>query len=141
MKEWVKGRGKALVDFRGSPHRLALAFGLGVALGILPGTGAIAAAMVAALFRLNLPIMVAGSLLTNPITTPFVYIGSFLIGHWLLGDWLPAGKISRILLSTLTGNLILTLLLGLIGYLVVFAISLALRRRRPNPNGNHRQTQ
>ena len=130
MNDWLKKRLQVLVNFRGSPHRLALAFGLGVFLGIIPGTGAIAAAAVAALFRLNLPIMVAGSLLTNPVTAPFVYIGSFLLGHWLLGDWLPAGNIRRVLLGTLAGNLIIAVTLGLLGYLLVLGTVIFIRNRR-----------
>lgn len=130
MNDWLQKRLKALVNFRGSPHRLALAFGLGVFLGIIPVTGTIAAAAVAALFRLNLPVMVAGSLLTNPVTAPFVYIGSYLLGHWLLGDWLPAGTIRRILLGTLAGNLVIAVGLGLLGYLLVLGTVIFIRNRR-----------
>jgi uncharacterized protein (DUF2062 family) len=122
MKEWAKNRGKALVDFRTSAHRLALAFGLGVALGILPGTGPIAAGVVAAAFRLNLPVMVAGAFLINPLTAPLVYGGSYLLGHWLLGDWVPSGRIAQILLKTVTGNLILAVGLGFLGYLVTLRV-------------------
>ena len=125
-----KKRLNTLISFQGTPHQLALAFGLGVFLGIIPGTGAIAAAAMAALFRLNLPVMVAGALLTNPITTPFVYACSYFLGHWLLGDWLPAGRISRILLDTLAGNLVLAVSLGLIGYLLVLGAVIFIRNRR-----------
>lgn len=122
MKKWAKARGKALVDFRSSPHRLALAFGLGLALGILPGTGPIAAAVVAAVFRLNLPVMVAGAFLTNPLTAPLVYGGSYFLGHWLLGDLVPSGKIAQILLKTATGNLILAVALGFLGFLITLRV-------------------
>ncbi|MBI3615342.1 MAG: DUF2062 domain-containing protein [Candidatus Omnitrophica bacterium] len=127
---FLKRRVKALIHFKETPHRLALAFGLGVFLGIIPGTGAIAAAVTAALFQLNLPVMVAGALLTNPVTTPFVYIGSYFLGHWLLGDLFPAGKIARILLDTLIGNLILAVALALIGYFLVLGTILFIRSRR-----------
>ena len=122
MKEWAKARGKALVDFRSSPQRLALAFGLGLALGILPGTGPIAAGVVAVAFRLNLPVMVAGAFLINPLTAPLVYGGSYLLGHWLLGDLVPSGRIAQILLKTVTGNLILALGLGSLGYLLALRV-------------------
>jgi len=126
----LKERFKTLVRFNDAPHRLALAFGLGVFLGIIPGTGAMAAAAVAALFRLSLPVMVAGALLTNPITTPFVYLASFLLGHWLLGDQLMTNRIGSILLETLAGNLILAVSLALIGYLLVLGTVLFIRNRR-----------
>ena len=130
MKGLTSRRFKSLVDFRGSPHRLALAFGLGVALGIIPGTGALASAAVATLLRLNLPIMVAGALLTNPVTTPLVYGGSYLLGRWLFGDYLPTGMIARAVLGTLAGNLVLALTLGFIAYGVAFAAVILLRPRR-----------
>jgi len=129
MRSSASARLKSLVDFKGTPHQLALAFGLGVALGIIPGTGAIAAAAIAALFRLNLPVMVAGALVTNPITAPFVYAGSFFLGHWILRDHLPAETISRILLGTLVGNVVLAIGLGLAAYLAAFAAAALLRRR------------
>ena len=119
-----------LINFNEAPRRLALAFGLGVFLGIIPGTGAIAAAAVAALFRLNLPVMVAGALLTNPVTTPFVYVGSYFLGHWLMGDWLPAGRIPQILLGTLTGNLILAVGLGVLSYAAVLGSVIFIRNCR-----------
>ncbi len=130
MSGRLGNRLRALVNFRGTPHHLALSFGLGVFLGVIPGTGAIAAAAVAALFRLNLPVMVAGSLLTNPVTAPFVYVGSYLLGHWLLGDWLPAGTIRQVLLGTLAGNLVIAAGLGLTGYLLVLGIVIFIRNRR-----------
>ncbi len=129
--EGVRPLLRRLLDVRGlTPHQLALAFGLGVALGVIPGTGAIASAVVAALFRLNLPIMVAGALVTNPLTTPFVYVGSYLLGHWLLGDWLPAGTIRQVLLGTLAGNLVIAVGLGLLGYLLVLGTVIFIRNRR-----------
>ncbi len=112
-----------LIDFKGSPHKIGLAFGLGIFLGVLPGTGAVAAACVAAALRLNLPIMVAGALLTNPLTAPFVYIASYALGHWLFGARLPANAIANILLSTAAGNLILSACLAVIGYLFAFGLA------------------
>ena len=103
-------------SFQGSPHRLALAFGLGVALGILPGTGALAAAVCAALLRLNLPLMMAGALLTNPATALLIYPVSFLLGKWLLGERLPTDFLAQIAVGTITGNLILAIVLGAVGY-------------------------
>jgi uncharacterized protein (DUF2062 family)/Flp pilus assembly protein TadD/SAM-dependent methyltransferase len=131
VKEWTKARAKPLVSFKGTPHRLALAFGIGVMLGVIPGTGAIAAAAVAAVLRLNLPVTIAGALVTNPVTTPFVYMGSYFLGHWLLGDLVPPGRIIHLLLKTVTGNLLLAVGMGLISYLVAVGIVTLLRTRRP----------
>jgi len=119
MNPTLQKRLKSLVNFQETPHRLALAFGIGVALGIIPGTGAVAAGVLAAFFKLNFPLMVAGALLTNPFTTPFVYLISYLIGHWLLGSWLPDGRIARLVLSIMTGGPVLALLMGIASYFFV----------------------
>ena len=118
-----------LLRFRGSPHTLALAFGLGVAIGVIPGTGGFIAAGCAALLRLNLPVMVAGALVTNPFTAPFLYMVSYRLGKWLLGSWLPEPLPYRLLVGTITGNLLLALGLGLAGYGVVRFWVMARRRR------------
>lgn len=113
---------KPLWSFQGSPHRLALAFGWGVALGVLPGTGALAAAVCAAIFRLNVPLMMAGALMTNPVTALVLYPISYLLGRWLLGDWLPSGLMAQLAVGTITGNLILAVGLGFVGYLAAYRI-------------------
>lgn len=129
MKPALKKRFRGLVNFKETPHRLALAFGIGVTLGVIPGTGPVAAGLVAALLRLNLPLMVGGALLTNPLTAPFVYAVSFFLGHWILGEWLPDGKWARLLLGTLTGGPVLAIGMGLVGYLFIFLFTKLIRTR------------
>ena len=119
-----------MVNFKGPPRLLAASFGIGVAMGVIPGTGAIAAAAVAGIFRLNLALTMAGALVVNPVTSPFVYMGSYLLGHWLLGDAVPAGSISRVLLKTVTGSMVLAVGLGLLGYLLAFGVAASFRNRR-----------
>ncbi len=128
VKDWLQRRFKIVIDFKGTPHQLACAFGLGVALGIIPGTGALAAAATASVLRLNLPLMVAGALLTNPVTTPFVYAGSYLLGRRLLGNALPLWPAAKVLLAILIGNLILAIGLGLLGYGMALCFFLLVRR-------------
>lgn len=125
---------RSLFRFRGNPHKVALSFALGVALGVIPGTGALVAAGVATLFRLNLPVMVAGALVTNPITSPFIYTGSYALGHWLLGDWLPSSRVGKILLGTLVGNMVLAFIMAGAAYLILWGlvhwIRIRIRNRR-----------
>lgn len=118
----IKSFIRTLFRLRGSPHRVALAFALGVALGVIPGTGALVAAGVAMLFRLNLPVMVAGALVTNPVTSPFIYAGSYALGHWLLGGWLPSSRVGKVLLGTVAGNVVLALLMSAAAYLVLWGL-------------------
>ena len=118
--------------------RLALAFGLGVFLGVLPGTGALVAAALAAALRLNLPLMVGGALLNNPFTTPFVYAASFAVGRWLLGAEVGRGILSRFVFPALAGNLLLSVSLGLAGYAVVWCVVVWARARRVRSRGGER---
>ena len=101
-------------------HRVAFSFALGVAIGVIPGTGAIVAAALATALRLNLPMAVAGALLNNPFTTPFVYAASYALGHWLLGDHLPDNRWGKIAVGTLAGNIILALAAAAVSYVVLF---------------------
>ena len=120
---------KRIFSFQGSANRLALTFALGICLGVIPGTGAMVAAALATALRLNLPVMVAGALLTNPLTTPFIYAGSFLLGQWMLGDLLPEGKVSRVVLGTVAGNLLLAIAMAMAGYAVMWLLIVIVRRR------------
>ncbi len=119
---------KKLIQIKGSSHRLASAFSLGVFLGILPGTGAVAAAGLAAVLGLNLPLAVAGAMVVNPITAPLVYVGSYFLGRWLLGDQVIEHKIARILLNTLAGSVVMALALAVVGYLIVWGLAIWHRR-------------
>lgn len=127
---------KRILLFKGEPHFLGLSLGVGIALGILPGTGAIVAGIAAPFLRLNLPLMVSGALLSNPITSPLVYGASYWIGCRLFKiTFLEQFKLAQILLKTLAGNIILALAMGLAGYLLLTVFLLFMRwliRHRPN---------
>jgi uncharacterized protein len=64
------------------------AVGIGLFVGILvmiPGVQPVAAALAAIPFRANVPLTAGITLLTNPITTPFILMGSLWIGSDLFG--------------------------------------------------------
>jgi len=48
-----------------SPHKIALGFGLGVFLGVMPGMGLIAALAIAIIIKVNRIAALLGSILTN----------------------------------------------------------------------------
>ena len=101
-----------------------------MALGILPGTGAVAAAACATILRLNVPVAVAGSLLTNPLTMPFVYLGSYAIGRWVLGAHPFVHVIQNVVVQTLVGGLLLAVALGIAAYLIALGLCRARRWRK-----------
>jgi uncharacterized protein (DUF2062 family) len=71
-----------------SPQRIALGFGLGIFLGILPGTGLIAALFLAALLRLNRASAIFGALLTNTWLSILTFFFSLKAGSFVMRlDW------------------------------------------------------
>ena len=105
----------------------------GVALGMLTGIlvpmGQIpASALLALPLRANIPAAAATTFLTNPFTTPPLWVAAYWVGSWILGphvasevlveevpgwiDWLlhDAGP------ATLTGLLVIALALAVLGY-------------------------
>lgn len=119
----LKKRLKKFIRQPGDPPKLAFAFAMGILLGVLPFTGAVVAAGLATVLRLNLPLAMAGAMVTNPLTAPLVYGGSFFLGRWLLGNAELEQTITRILLTTIAGNLTLAMGMALTGYLLVWGFA------------------
>jgi uncharacterized protein (DUF2062 family) len=131
-----------------SPQRVAIGFGLGAFLGILPGTGPIAALIMAALFRVNKAAALLGSLLTNTWLSLLTIALSIKIGasimdlesrevyntwHAVLKDFhwkqVLETRIFNLILPVLTGYLIVALCLGVIAYFGAL-VFLTIQRRR-----------
>ena len=71
-----------------SPQKIALGFGLGVFLGVLPGTGPIASLFLAMLFRVNRAGALLGCLLTNTWISVVAFLLSIKVGSVIMGlDW------------------------------------------------------
>lgn len=126
-----------LVSVSGDPHRLALAFALGILLGVLPGTGAFVAAGVATALQMNVPLAVAGAFVINPLTAPIMYGASFLLGRWMLGDEVAKHLIVRIGLTTAAGSVVLAFALAVAGYAGVLLFTLWVRSKRGRHAAGH----
>ncbi|MGA7219221.1 MAG: DUF2062 domain-containing protein [Candidatus Sulfotelmatobacter sp.] len=123
------------------PGRAAAAVSLGIFIGILPiyGFHALAAVGVAFLFRLNKPLTVAGTVVSNPLLQPFIIFASVELGCLLY-----RGSFQRLSLSELAvapthltkeqfliwiiGSVALAVLLGCVGG-VVTAVVVHLHRK------------
>ncbi len=130
-----------------TPQKIAQGAGIGVFLGILPGTGPIAAVFMAFVLRANRAAAFLGSLLTNTWLSVASFLLAIKIGSWLMGiswqaahhDLMPVLKnfqfksllnfsIFKIISPLLIGYLIVSFCLGLIVYLVTWIVIKNLRK-------------
>lgn len=136
-----------------TPFRIAFGFSIGAFMGILPGTGPLAALALAALFRMNKAAALLGGLLTNTwlswVTLLFaIKTGAFIYGiewqdlykiwenilkdfHW--NQLLSAG-IWSFLMPVATGYLVLSLLFGLAVFLISLTILTIFHKKRNSPS-------
>ena len=68
-----------------TPQRIAIGIGVGVCLGIFPGTGPIAALTLAWIFRLNKAATLLGSVLTNTWLSFAAFVFALKIGCAIFG--------------------------------------------------------
>lgn len=78
---------KLLLHVEDTPHRLALAFGIGVWIAFFPiwGIHTAMALVIAFALRLSRAAMVLGAYVNNPWTAPALYTAGTVLGCWLLG--------------------------------------------------------
>jgi len=124
-----------------TPQKIALGVGIGVFLGIIPGTGPIAAVFMAFVLRVNRAAALLGSLLINTwlsIVTFFlsIKVGSSIMGvdwqdvHRNWGQFLKDFKVVtlfklatlKIILPVIIGYFVVSFCLGLIAYLITLII-------------------
>lgn len=124
-----------------TPQRIALGLGLGVFLGILPGTGPIAALFLAFILPINRAAILLGSLLTNTWLSIVTFLLSIKLGsaimkvnwqdvqgNWRLFlnnfSWVGLFKLSilKLILPVIVGYFIVALGLGLLSYGIALII-------------------
>lgn len=131
VRRWLRYMYLRLVRVSGDPVHVALGFSLGVFLGIFPtfGLGIPVAVGLATLFRWNRASALLGSLVMNPVTTPFFWSLSWSAGALLLGvdrsrvaeEAHRAGKLhllSEGALVYLTGNTLVSLAGASVAYVL-----------------------
>jgi uncharacterized protein (DUF2062 family) len=139
---------QAVLHTDDTPHRTALAFGVGVWIAFFPiwGIHSLMAIGVAFLFRLNRAAMLVGAWVNNPWTMAPLYTGGTLLGcallrvptqglallNWSLGwrDFFHAlmDTLRPYLWPFVVGNLVLGAIAGALSY-VAFRLALEARRR------------
>lgn len=124
-----------------SSQKIALGFGLGVFLGVLPGAGPIASLFLAMFFRVNRASALLGSLLTNTWISIAAFLLSIKVGSiimrldwhsvhasWLqfIKDfhWINLLKLSalEVILPVIIGYLVVSFVFAVLSYLVVIIV-------------------
>ncbi len=138
-----------------TPQRIALGVGIGVFLGIIPGTGPIAAVFMALVLRVNRAAALLGSLLTNTWLSFLTFFLSIKIGASIMRvDWqdvhrnwvqflkdfrvITLFKLAtlKIILPVIIGYFVVAFCLGLIAYLVTLIIFTRIKKKVRGENKN-----
>ena len=138
-----------LLGINDSTQRIALGAGLGLFLGVFPGTGPIAALVTAFIFRVNKAASLAGALAVNTwinvVSFPLaIAIGALATNtdpadisrEWSLATdpfiWqrFLSFLFHQAILSLLAGYTLIGLMLGGAGYAATFAVITQIRRKR-----------
>ena len=125
------------------PERIALGAAIGVLMGILPtfGVGAVLSLITAFFFNANKAAAVLGSFIMNPLTSPFFWTASIVLGSYLLGvdsaEILARVKnesflngLSHAYIAFLSGNAVIATVLSVTSYYVVRKAVTGHRRRK-----------
>jgi uncharacterized protein (DUF2062 family) len=136
-----------------TPQKIALGFGIGIFLGIMPGTGLLAAIGAAFVLRVNRASALLGSLLVNTWINVATFIFAIKIGAAVTGtDWqqiyadsyltlkgfhfmkLLKLSLPKIILPIVIGFFIIGLCAGLISYIIVLMLFKGLKKRKQREN-------
>lgn len=142
----VKNRFRQVLSIDEHPHRISLAFAIGIFISFspVPGTQTISAMAVAWIFKLNSVVIITGTLFSNPLTLVLIYGSSVCFGSFvLLGSIVSCyphglGKeelliyLKGIPIPLFTGTVLLGLIVALISYFVVHRILMKYREIKTN---------
>lgn len=139
LPERLKRRAKLiylkLLRLDDPPERIALGAAIGVLMGILPtfGIGGVLSIILAYLLKANKAAAVLGSVIMNPLTSPFFWTLSAALGSFILGENSQAmlaalsktngenviGNLSRVTLVYMAGNVVISAVFTLASYYIV----------------------
>jgi len=143
IKRWGRYLYLRTVRQNSSPARIATGTAVGVFIGVFPtfGLGIPLAFGLAFLFRFNAVSAVLGSAIMNPLTTPFFWAGSALLGAAIFGEdvhhlWslIQSGAAREVIITStgayLVGNTIIAITCAAIFWVLTYLAVLAFRRAR-----------
>lgn len=137
LVRWIIRAYIRLFKLSGHPREIAAGFALGILVGMMPLVGGqmAIAAFLASLFRWNPLSAAMGVWITNPLTIPFVYSITYIVGMKVLlyfttlpfpaqlrwRDWAKLLSTSpQIILALIIGGLLLGIPLAILSYHLVY---------------------
>lgn len=119
--------GKRLLRLGGSPHAIAAGFALGVLVSFTPFLGfhILIGALLAFVVGGSVPAAVLGTVIGNPLTFPFIWASTYVLGSRILEVDPGAGQFEAIEAS-LSGGAPLTGLMDILKPMLVGAVPLGL---------------
>jgi len=149
VKLFFKNTCVQLFKINDSPQKVALGFGLGVFLGIFPGTGVLAAIFCAWALRLNRASALLGSLMTNTWLSIVTFLLSVKVGSVIMNlrwkdvqqgwqeitqhfSWANLFKFSglKVILPVIVGYTVIGFCIGLVLYIITLILLLRLKNAR-----------
>lgn len=147
IKQHCYGLAARFRDIQTDPHYLALGVAIGVFVAATPffPFHTVIALLLAILLKGSRIAAAAGVWISNPITLPFFYIGTYKTGAFFLGVTSPVdfsrwsfseilGMGLNITQAMILGGLIIGIILSIIGYFVTLRVIAAFRDRRVADN-------
>ena len=137
---------RRIIDIKESPHAIALAFSVGIFVGMSPlfGIHTILGLILAWIFSLNKFVTIVGVYITNPWTIVPIYTFATWVGGKLLGldhmlpdiDWGNIGitellsDFKPLLPAFILGSTVMALVSGALGYLLIYTTVVRHRKAR-----------
>lgn len=142
-----------LVRINDSPLKIALGFGLGVFVGVMPAIGPIAAILLAFIFRVNRASALLGCILFNTWFGVIIFLLAVKTGSSLMGlsynsvyeGWnlliknfhfssLLKLSVYKILIPITIGYFVISLCLGILAFVVAFVVARQIKNRKLETN-------
>jgi uncharacterized protein (TIGR03546 family) len=131
----IRDKFREILKVKDTPHRIAMAFALGVFMGISPllGLHTIGAFFIAWLLRLNRLVAIIGVYITNPWTIVPIYTFCIWVGARLTGleKIIPAvnwndvsfmvfmGELKHLIIPFLVGSIVVGSISAIISYFII----------------------
>ena len=142
FKSKVREFVRHLKELQGDPHYIAMGMAIGVFVSLTPTIPfhTIIAIILAFVLRGSKPAAIISVWVSNPVTVPFFYIGSYKVGMFILGNSSPFDikyeSITKLLdlsldvtVAMITGGVILGILPAIVTYFITRKIVITIRSR------------